>query len=466
MLSWNILAQHLFDSTGKWYTHVSPNDPIVHNWDKRWIAIQNEIQSSKADIICLQEVEFDAFDDDILPALQSLGYDGMMQNAKSRKRGHGYGVATFWKSDRFQLRDVSHHSRTMLTTLEDTDTYDHDNCNNEVTAVLNCHLEGAPKKSVVRVRQLQNSLKELKQRYVHHHVIICGDFNCQLGQSPCSTYLHYGSCPKSLPISSSIPYTEFGRPLTEEQISELDSDIRQHEYNFFSAYPMELVTHDPLEYITFVNQPMAFTVGLDQIWYHSENAGTGASADSTASIEVVGVRNPFHSPEHRQQILESGLPSRLHPSDHMPVGCILQWDVPTDSNLIKDLRSCDDHVDCFLDSTSTSSDGNSSGNGFGGGMSDSEEKKKGETLASEQIIELLAACPFTSKEQRSDFEFVISPVEGIPPDKGKLPTKDQILQVQQRRKVKKKLWEDVSDDVRKILERVIVLTREVSKCKK
>jgi len=45
----------------------------------RLALILAEILGSGADVVCLQECEFGAFDADFAPALGAAGYDGMMQ---------------------------------------------------------------------------------------------------------------------------------------------------------------------------------------------------------------------------------------------------------------------------------------------------------------------------------------------------------------------------------------------------
>jgi endonuclease/exonuclease/phosphatase family metal-dependent hydrolase len=62
--------------------------------------------------------------------------------------------------------------------------------------VVNCHLQGHPSLTTTRVKQLQNSLKELKSRFSHHAVMVVGDFNCCLQDSACSGYLAFGSVPQ------------------------------------------------------------------------------------------------------------------------------------------------------------------------------------------------------------------------------------------------------------------------------
>lgn len=148
-LSWNVLAQYLFDSTPKWYTHVQPGTHV--SWAERFIKIISEIVESRADIVCLQEVEFAVFEKDFQPMMKYYEYDGVMQKSSRKAKEEGdYGVATFWKTDKFQLLETIHRSRTMVTILHDSRNI---GCH---MAVMNCHLEGHPEKSVTRVRQLQS----------------------------------------------------------------------------------------------------------------------------------------------------------------------------------------------------------------------------------------------------------------------------------------------------------------------
>ena len=160
----------------------------------------------------------------------------------------------------------------MMTTLEDrfhplskdcdiTKGSD-DTSYREIIAIINCHLEANPMRAVTRVRQLQKPLQELKKKFKHHHLFICGDLNSQLGRSACSTFLNHGSCPKTIPIS------EWGFQLEEHQVEELHSDIKKHGYDLHSAYPVHLALIDSTEYCTYVGAPEDVTAGIDQIWYH------------------------------------------------------------------------------------------------------------------------------------------------------------------------------------------------------
>lgn len=436
IFSWNILAQHLFDGSKPWFEHVPETDP-VHEWNDRWPAICEEILSSESDIICLQEVEYDAFEKDILPTMRDVGYDGIIQKNNTRgKNVRGYGVATFWRQDRFQLRDVSHHSRTLMTALEDhynpNNYVVEDDKYNEIIAVLNCHLEANPMKAVTRVQQLQKPLKELKRKFKHHQLLICGDLNSQLGQSATSTFLNHGSCPKHIPTS------EWGFALEEHIVEELHTTIDKHEYDLHSAYPMELGLQESPEYITYVSGPENATAGIDQIWYHDNRlSNNGPRRDL-----IVGLKDPFNSFEHRHLVIQYGLPSRFHPSDHLSVGCILEWDLNENA-----MDLCQNQQETSPDSSTVTSTSAEKG----------QDSKDHSERIRQEIENLMESCKFDSDEQRSEFEFVISPVDVV---KGQKPTQDQIDAIKKRREVKKKLFSQVSDELRSAMERIIVLSKK------
>mmetsp|Transcript_23597 Transcript_23597/g.34967 ORF Transcript_23597/g.34967 Transcript_23597/m.34967 type:complete len:482 (+) Transcript_23597:143-1588(+) len=403
ILSWNILSQYLFDSTLQLYQYVAEDAPL--SWPERFPRIVDEINAWKADIVCLQEVEFAAYED-LEPAFQCCGYHGVMQSDKKRTGDHAYGVATFYKQNKFDLVDSIHRSRTMVSLLKEKNA---NGCQDEerILAVLNCHLEGSPEQSVKRVKQLQKTLQELSSTHTHHNVVVCGDFNCILGKSACSTYLQQGSCLDEV-------IEEWGRLVDPEKISE----IPPHPYKFHSAYPVELLTESPMDYVTFVSSPHRCTSGLDQIWYH----------DTSSAVSVKGIKRAFHSPDHKRKILDAGLPSANHPSDHLPVGCILELEEtkPILKNLLK--KKCLKHKTTL--------------------MSEAELR--------ETAAKLLDAYTFDSKEQKEEFMYVVG---GIYLDKDSRPTESQIQQIRDRRAKKRELFSKVTAENIEILQEIAKLIK-------
>jgi CCR4-NOT transcription complex subunit 6 len=66
--------------------------------------IQQELEETQGDIVCLQEVQADHYEQHLNPFMQALGYDSMYKQ-KSRESMGGYGkvdgCATFWRRTKF-----------------------------------------------------------------------------------------------------------------------------------------------------------------------------------------------------------------------------------------------------------------------------------------------------------------------------------------------------------------------------
>jgi hypothetical protein len=69
------------------------------------------------------------------------------------------GNATFWKRDQLELCWEKHRSRILSTGLKDAE--------GRILGIVNCHLEGHPRKSLARVKQLQ--VCSLYYRHVYTH---------------------------------------------------------------------------------------------------------------------------------------------------------------------------------------------------------------------------------------------------------------------------------------------------------
>ncbi len=179
VLSYNILADSY--SNPKWFSQVAPE---VMRWERRKLALIKKLKDLNADIICLQEVEEEAFARFQLD-LNRQGYLGVYAKKDHAKPD---GCATFFKQDKLQFKG----SKTIYYQdgVQQTPTSGHlaivSSFHSELglLRVANTHLkwdrEGTSKVAHIGYRQV----KEL----LDHHVkpdgtvcdwIICGDFNAQ-----------------------------------------------------------------------------------------------------------------------------------------------------------------------------------------------------------------------------------------------------------------------------------------------
>ena len=239
ILSWNILAQSLYESHHRTKrikqvalssssTMIPYQSPPIHTWSNRLHRIIQTLTHANSDIICLQECELHSFTYDIAPALSQLGYDGISQEdnrvdkpaivkeMSKHRDPRNHICATFWKREKFVLvgDEVGCRTRSLTTILRLREDYDEFRSSNNkrskkeketevmpTVAVVNCHLEGHPQRFLERTSQLQHALSDLSKRIQNeasssssglNALILAGDFNCELQSSACSTYLRMG----------------------------------------------------------------------------------------------------------------------------------------------------------------------------------------------------------------------------------------------------------------------------------
>jgi hypothetical protein len=122
IVSWNVLSPTWF-RTGNNFPHVAPGDG---EWDARRSKIVAWLYEMCADVINLQEVDFDQFDS-IVALLNAEGggvmqraggsYCGVMQRMNGDTTKQPCGVATLYNTRKLELvqSDVKHSSRGIVT---------------------------------------------------------------------------------------------------------------------------------------------------------------------------------------------------------------------------------------------------------------------------------------------------------------------------------------------------------------
>ena len=492
LLSWNILAQSLYEP------HCDTMGIQPHPWPKRLHQTLQILQLADSDIICLQECELHSFQYDLATALSKLGYDGIAQEDErdskpttlkeitKHRDPRNHIVATFWKRDKFDVVGEAYvRTRSMTNVLRVK--------NSEVSptvAVVNCHLEGNPKRFSERTHQLQHALTDLSKlmqkdsesdrAVLDHHLnalVIAGDFNCELQSSACSAYLQRGRLGKqsglggvhgegSLVIPPVLletneatetlhPIVEWGRALPEEQVS----DVTPHPFRrngMTSAYPAWLGKNDAKEHFTYCSQMSKRPVpGLDQIWF------------SSMTMKRIALKRPvvdfLHERGHdsdlelkrfqeRMKILSTGLPDPAckYPSDHLPIGCIFDWQCDPNNNQIRNLTVLDTEgniIDFLEHSSETES-------------LEFEEHKFDTPI--DELEYLVLSCPYDSEDQKLAVEFILSPIN--PPlciETRTKPTPSQLEQIKERREKKGEVLSSSSLSVRPWLKKIWKVNKQV-----
>jgi len=186
----------------------------VSTWESRRELLKERIALIDADVVCLQEVSPQSFEDDFSFMSEDLGYDGVELFKRGRFR-----PATFWRKNKCTLVEKPRHNdRTLLTSFHVTQPLsneDQNSVDDRNWHVLNCHLQ-AGSQGPRRVRQIEDGVtsavkaaRRLKEKDpTSPMLVISGDFN---GADKCGAvrYLEDGSIGPS--------FVEDGEPVTSKE---------------------------------------------------------------------------------------------------------------------------------------------------------------------------------------------------------------------------------------------------------
>lgn len=324
IVSYNILADcHLFKNDYS-FTHPDHLEP-----DYRLNKLMEEIQFLDADIVCLQEVDPDFYQDQLLPHMKGHGYEGF--HKKRTEDFFDEGEATFYRTSRFTLVDVSLHRVADLVEKEFVDGMDPSvvaavrrymdrsdvlvitrlQCNNsgQQITVGNIHVTwGEMKVPDVQSLQIACAIKEIVSKagaeaYPH---IICGDFNSE----PFSPgYLMakdgYLSDEGTINKLQQLQNLQFPDGRTEALVNCLWSGFQHTSSSLKSVY---LETQGVEPEITSYNRVMCACV--DYQFY------------SSSSLDAVGVLQTAS----KERIMETGgTPNCFFPSDHVSMKAVFSF---------------------------------------------------------------------------------------------------------------------------------------------
>ncbi len=154
-----------------------PNVPSsILEWSYRLPLIIAKLRESKADIICLQEVDASSFHADLYAPMAESGYSGFWQQNKSRLKAllkwngeakskpNTMVCATFIRNDKFQYVGQVSGSRHLTLSLRTLDSP-------QLLTITNVHLESiqVPDALQLHATHIRNLGKEVD--------LVCGDFN-------------------------------------------------------------------------------------------------------------------------------------------------------------------------------------------------------------------------------------------------------------------------------------------------
>lgn len=283
-------------------------------WTYRKRNLIREMAQFDADILCLQEVQADHYEDHFQPYFSRLGYEGYFK-VKTResmgRKGKIDGCATFFRKDMFVLREqhiveynaIAHsrtkESRTLNRCLKGNvglililDVID----GSGPIVVANTHTYWDPDLTDVKLFQVDVFMQELELLISSRRlgpdvpIILGGDFNSE-PVSSVYELISTGTCSLTKP---DVP---------DDNYSVLSSCRLQHNLHMRSTYA--LTGSEP----AFTNYTHNFVGVLDYIWYGSD------SIVPTAVMEIPDVQRLFG--KEAETNAEDGIPNAQWSSDHV-----------------------------------------------------------------------------------------------------------------------------------------------------
>jgi len=337
VMNWNVLAdlyatESVYPYCEKW----------ALSWTWRKHLILKELKSMAADVITLQEVQKDAYDEWFRPQLQEAGYEGIFQQKKRdpifhRGKYTAEGCATFYKTTRFKrvdkhvidydklsanevrciipdaqlaaagLQRLSKGNIALAVILEDLHiktTHASQATGprgGHVLYVVNTHILCDPGAADVKLWQAHLLLLSLKQMPVSNMpLLICGDFN-------------------STPDSAVYEYLRRGSVRLDHEDLRADPCGLLHRlqmrHTFAMATAYETCNGREAQYTNYTED---FKGTLDYIWFSQE-------ALSVLAVSQVD--------DESQLTQETALPSSTRPSDHVSlVATFMFHDAPAEGH--------------------------------------------------------------------------------------------------------------------------------------
>lgn len=336
VMNWNVLAdlyatESVYPYCEKW----------ALSWTWRKHLIMKELKSMAADIITLQEVQKDAYDEWFRPQLAEAGYEGIFRQKNREPIFHrgkytAEGCATFYKTTRFKrvVKEVIDYDKLTQSEVRCIlpDQHSAEKClqrlskgnialgviledlhiktthasqatgpsGGHVLYVVNTHILCDPGSADVKLWQAHLLLQTIKNMPINNMpLLICGDFN-------------------STPDSAVYEYLRRGQVRSDHD--DLRSDpcglLKQltlrHSLCMATAY--ETCNRSEAQYTNYTEE---FKGTLDYIWF------------SPDSLDVLAISQVD---DESQLTQETALPSSTRPSDHVSlVATFMFRDAPVET---------------------------------------------------------------------------------------------------------------------------------------
>ena len=350
-MTFNILCNH--SATESQYGYAPSQ---VLTWEYRSNLIVKEIKQRLPDILCLQEVDTNAFEDLLRPSLAFDGYKGVhwvKSRARSMSEGQSRGVdgcATFYKSDRYILLDKQtvdivniainrpdmRHQLDIFNRVMDKDnvalvTFFEDIMTGSRIIVANAHLTWSPRFQDVKLVQtaiLLDFVNQVSEKYAHwparenkkHKPFAAMDWSSaprngspvaekdEREPAPSMSYASNTAIPMLICGDfNSKPDSGVYEALSTGSVSGSHEEFMDKSYGDITkhgiSHPFSLQSaYSTIGELNLTNHTDRFSAVIDYIWY------------GTSGLQVSGLLGPV---DDRYLKRVPGFPNHHFPSDHI-----------------------------------------------------------------------------------------------------------------------------------------------------
>ncbi|KAL0581926.1 Glucose-repressible alcohol dehydrogenase transcriptional effector [Marasmius crinis-equi] len=318
-------------------------------WEYRRMRIMDEIRRYSCDLVCLQEVDWDIYDEWLREEMEREKYSCFFcpSWAKKLQRSRRDGVAVFWRADRFRL--LQHHIVEFSSLAEQREDFrsskDVPNrflqrgnvgiicllrslTTGKPLLLVNTHLYWDPEFCDVKLVQaglLGEEIEKVAQRVREEQatsevpVVLCGDFN-SMPNSGVYEFLSTGSVSRQHPDFKRRHYGLFTKTGLNHGLELRSAYAHNGGSPPDEGGPGTSLKIVDTELLPWTNYTAHFRGVLDYIWYSKEflHANTYLGGIDQEYLEAEKV---------------IGFPDAHFPSDHIPIMTEFTWRASMKANM-------------------------------------------------------------------------------------------------------------------------------------
>lgn len=337
MMTWNILSDEWLRRSVGEYDYVPGK---LQMWAHRLACLRRWVELVRPCVLLLQEMDYAKWGG-LLAELRPLGYEGISQRGKHQAPDQPCGLATLWRTDRLTLSPTAtprHGSRTLVVSLRlalpsasappASPALPASQFRCVEFAVVNVHLEASQQACGARARQISGALLAASQSQANVRAQACKSVNAKKEgmagkeedeKNEERTQQGGEALPGGVVLGG-----DFNTGADSALLEALrDRQAPWHGLSLASVYEHPAAQQTlPASCSTFAVPLCRFMI--DHILYSHDSVTLSAIWDPLTPRQTSECLGKLPPRAAHDSGCTKGLPNALVPSDHLPIGAILQ----------------------------------------------------------------------------------------------------------------------------------------------